>query len=168
MSTSHSLETCRATPKGIWVDSNWSWDDGKNSSVDIGSTFLEMRLPCQPGTTWKAGRATYVDGFSIAPVCEASGYEDVQVPAGTFKNCLKVVSTCPNGVDGYVLQEEQRLEIVSGSVEVTSYYYPKVGIVKEISVTSLRVRPEGQEDAAVLRMDTATTLSLQQYKLGSR
>ncbi len=167
-SSTFGLETCRATPGGIWVDSNMAWDDGEDSSVDVGTCYLEMRLPCAPGTGWRAGRVSYKEGFSIRPYSEAVGYEDVSVPAGTFKGCLKVVSTSPDGVEGYLLQGENRLEIVSGNIEVTSYYYPKVGMVKEVSVSSLRVRPEGEDDVAVLKMETATTLALSEYKLGSR
>jgi hypothetical protein len=167
-SSSYSLETCRATKGGIWVDSSWAWENGEDASVDVGEKFLEMRIPCAPGTSWHGGRVTYKDGFTARPFCEAASYEDVQVPAGTFKNCLKVTSSTPDGLDGTILQGNQRLEIVSGKLDVTTWFYPRVGIVKEVSVTSLRLRPEGEEQAAILKMDSGTTLTLQEYKLGGK
>jgi hypothetical protein len=165
-SASQSLETCRSTQRGLWVDANWARDDKEDSSVDVGRTFLEMRLPCEPGTKWRGGCLAYKDGFTVRPESLAGGYEDVDVPAGTFKNCLKVTSSCPDGVDGYVLQDNQRLEVVSGDMHVTSWYYPRIGVVKEISTTTLRVRPEGQDEAAILKMETGSTTALAEYKLG--
>lgn len=164
---SYSLETCRTTPFGLWVDSNWTWD-GDDSSVDVGQTFLEMKVPCDIGASWVCGRLNYKDGFSIKPKSDVVSREDVDVPAGSFKSCLKVVSTTPDGAEGVLLQDNQRLEIVSGSMQITSWYYPHIGLVKEITATTMRVRPEGGEDNAILRIDTATTTTLQEYKLGKR
>lgn len=167
-SNSQTLEICRATQKGLYIDANIGLDDGKDDDVDVSPTVLDIRLPCAVGTSWAAGQMTYKDGFTIRPMCEAVGYETVQVAAGTFENCVKVVSKCPSGIEGYLQQEDQRLEIVSGDLLATVWYYPKIGIVKEVLNSTLRVRPEGQDQMAVLRMDTATMMELTEYKLGKR
>jgi len=166
--TSYTMEVCRAVPNGLYVDASIGIENGEDDSVDIGRTLLEIRLPCMPGTSWRVGRMTYKDGFTLRPQSEAVGYETVQVPAGTFENCLKVNSTCPRGIEGYMEQNGERLEIISGDLEMTSWYYPLIGLVKETSRSSIRMRPEGQEEAAILRMDTTTATELTEYRLGRR
>ncbi|MBI2842292.1 MAG: hypothetical protein HYX78_02720 [Armatimonadetes bacterium] len=165
-STSHSLEVCRATKRGLYLDKNISIEDGEDDSVDVGATLLEIRLPCAPGTSWGIGRLGFQDGFSLRPQATATAYETVKVPAGTFENCLKVIATCPSGIEGYLQQGDQRLEIVSGDLHAATWYYPRVGIVKEVVRSSLRLRPEGQVQMIPLRMDTMTTTELTTYKLG--
>ena len=166
--TSYSMEVCRASANGIYIDANVGMENGEESGVDVGKGVLQIRLPCEPGTSWRVGRLSYKDGFTLRPASEAAAYETVEVPAGTFEKCLKVNSTCPSGIEGYLDQEGQRLEILSGELQATSWYGPRVGLVKEILHTSLRLRPEGQEDAAILRVDTTTTTELSHYRLGQR
>ena len=167
-SSSYILEVCRAVPFGLFVDANISVEDGEDSSIDVGKSLLEVKFPCEPGATWRVGRLGFKEGFSLRPVSKAESIETVSVPAGTFANCVKVVSTCPAGIEGYLMQEGQKLEIVSGEASFTSWYAPLIGVVKEFSNTSLRLRPEGQDQAAVLKMDTTTQTELTEYKLGQR
>lgn len=166
--TSYSLEVCRTSPTGLYTDANISTENGEDSSVDVGRWVLNVRLPCEPGTSWRVGRLSYKDGFTMRPESQAVAYETVEVPAGTFEKCLKVASTCPNGIEGHLEQEGQTFEIVSGELAVTSWYAPKVGLTKEVVSTTLRLRPEGQDQAAILRIDTASTTELTDYKLAQR
>lgn len=164
--TTYTLETCRMNPKGIFIESSLGFENGEENSVDVGQRVLQMRLPCAIGTSWRVGRLSYKDGFNFRPESQATDYETVEVPGGTFENCVKVVSTCPQGIEGYLDQEGQRLQILSSQLEISSWYYPRIGIVKETTRSMMRLQPEGQEHAAILRMDTTTNMELTEYKLG--
>jgi hypothetical protein len=163
-----TLEIGRLIPQGLYVDANISFENGKDDSVEIGTTLLELKLPCEPGMTWRAGRLTYKDGFTLRPEARVEGVETVQTPAGTFGDCLKIAGVCPNGVEGYFNQENQRLEILSSEARFTTWYYPQIGIVKEEMNSTMRVRPEGQERAAILRIITHQVTELTEYELAKR
>jgi hypothetical protein len=167
-STSYTMEVCRATPKGLYVDANFQVEGHEDDSVDVGNTVMEMKLPCAPGTSWRVGRMSFKDGYVLKPLSRAVAYEPMDVPAGKFANCLKVESTCPNGIEGFVEQDGERLEILSSESTFTTWYSTAVGIVKEVSYSMLRLRPEGEEDAAVLNMTTTTTTELTEYQPGQK
>lgn len=165
---SYTLESCRVNPNGVYVDANVNFENGEEDSVDLGKRVLQIRLPCAIGTSWRVGRLEYKDGFILRPQSQAVAFETVEVPAGAFENCLKVVSVCPRGIEGYIDQDGQKLSIISSDMEVTTWYYPRVGIVKETTHSVMGLQPEGREQAAVLKMDTTTNMELMEYKLGKK
>jgi len=162
--TSYSLDFCRAVPEGLFSDANLQIENGEDRSVDFGSAIMELKFPCAPGAIWQVGRLAFKDGFVMRPVSRVEGFETVETPAGRFENCLKVVSMCPNGVEGSVEQEGHTLEILRSRSEYVTWYYPVIGIVKEVSRTEMSLRPSDLPGAATLNMVTISTTELVEHK----
>lgn len=166
--SSYSLDFCRAVPEGLFSDVNFQIENGEDRSVDVGNALMELKFPCAPGTVWQVGSLKFKDGFVMRPVSRAEGFEAVETPAGRFENCLKVVSECPNGVEGSVEQGGNSLEILRSRCEYITWYYPLIGIVKEVSRTEMSLRPRDLPGAAVLNMVTNSTTVLTEHKEAPR
>jgi len=87
-----------------------------------------LKFPVTPGSSWTMTTRVGSDLLKVGITTESVS-EAVTVPAGTFKDCLKIKQTCENG----------------GGVAIMGYewYAPKVGIVKSM-VTIKKKSKEGK------------------------
>ncbi len=97
------------------------------SPTIIGPKEYEIKFPVAEGTTWdittKIGNADLNVSLTIESVTDV-----VTVPAGTFKNCVKV--------------KQQGEDKANASVTAYEWYAPKVGVVKSL-VTLKRKAKDG-------------------------
>ncbi len=135
-------------PDGIFLLANIR--DYLSSGPRPESTHFEpplqvIKLPVVFGKGWKVGPMKF-QGVTVNPEAIVEGNEDVTVPAGTFKNCLKVktftndVRGTFQGIGGVVMQ------VAGGKLLTTSWYAPGVGLVKQEALTQFLLaapnRPE--------------------------
>ncbi|MBI4621129.1 MAG: hypothetical protein HY739_13365 [Desulfobacterales bacterium] len=94
------------------------------------SPFYIIKYPIKAGTTWERMTKTSLSNVPVTLKYTIEGIdENVTVPAGTFKGCVKV-----NGVG----DTKTNFNIFGGTIIITitvehfSWYAPKVGLVKSI------------------------------------
>jgi hypothetical protein len=89
-----------------------------------------LKVPFDSGSGWRVGTMK-MQGVSASPDAKVLGREDVSVPAGSFKNCLKVKSS--SSEVGGTLQGMggMSLNVVGGEFSTTAWYAPGVGLVKQ-------------------------------------
>ena len=91
----------------------------------------------KPGKKWKVG--TIRDGGLTLPTqVSVAGKETVTVPAGTFKDCLKLHVIC-NKVAGSMGEGDDKVIIKSGKSLNTVWIYPGVGTVKEDTILQAKM-----------------------------
>lgn len=88
-----------------------------------------LKLPADSGSSWKVGTMT-MQGLSVKPEARIQGREEVSVPAGSFKNCLKIKSGSSD-LGGTIDMGGTPLTVTGGEFTATSWYAPGVGMVKE-------------------------------------
>jgi hypothetical protein len=88
-----------------------------------------MKLPVRPGQNWDVGTMRS-EGLSLPTSASVSGPEPVTVPAGTYKECMKVTYQHAS-VSGRSDLPAGRLEVERGSGTDTVWLAPGVGTVKE-------------------------------------
>lgn len=88
-----------------------------------------LKKTLKEGEVWEVGTLRQ-EKLSMPMRAKVAAFEDVTVPAGTFKQCLKLVQevTEPTGqVEGGGFL----LDVKKGNVTSTAWYAPGVGLVKE-------------------------------------
>ena len=99
----------------------------------------------EAGKSWDVG--TMRDGESINPMtAKAAGRETVTVPAGTFKNCLKVVYSGDN-IAGTMDMWGKTFTLTSGKSRGVYWIADGVGVVKELEISTSTAEtpsPEGK------------------------
>lgn len=88
-----------------------------------------LKKTLKEGDTWEVGTLRQ-EKLSMPMRVKVAAFEDVTVPAGTFKQCLKLVQevTEPSGQvegGGFVL------DVKKGNLTSTAWHAPGVGLVKE-------------------------------------
>jgi hypothetical protein len=121
---------------------------------------LVKKATLKEGDSWEVG--TVKQGkLSLPTRVKVAAPEDVTVPAGAFKQCLKLVTevTEPKGqIEGTGIV----LNVKKGKYTTTSWYAPNVGLVKEESASSMTLEVMGMV-AEVQR--TATRVLQPGYKV---
>ena len=82
-----------------------------------------LPIPLEVGAAWEITQDTKIQDFKIQMTINASvlAKEDVTVPAGTFRNCLKI------------RQEYSIKAILNISLEMYMWLAPNIGLVKEVN-----------------------------------
>ena len=82
-----------------------------------------LPIPLEVGATWEITQDTKIQDFKVQMKINASvlAKEDVTVPAGTFRNCLKI------------RQEYSIKAILNISLEMYMWLAPNIGLVKEVN-----------------------------------
>ncbi len=125
-------------PQGVFLLANFNLpaDTGrqKPDSTRYEPSLQVLKLPADSGASWKVGTMK-IQGILVELNAQVAGREDVEVPAGSYKNCLKVKSSSSS--IGGSLQGASRLSmnVTGGDFVSTSWYAPGVGLVKQ-EVTS--------------------------------
>lgn len=116
-----------------------------------------------PGEKWEIGTVTEGD-LHMPMQAQVVGRETVTVPAGTFRDCLKIHVTCSR-ITGTMGSGEDEAAITEGKSVDTVWVYPGVGVVKEVDIFQAKMRMSGGESGVPLIM-TGTqrqTKQLQAY-----
>ncbi|HXF48892.1 MAG TPA: hypothetical protein VNL73_05645 [Verrucomicrobiae bacterium] len=131
---SHLIENYyQARPQGIFLLANFNLpsDSGqKPDSTRYEPTLQVLKLPADSGAKWIIGTMK-MQGILVGLTGQVLGREDVETPAGSFKNCLKTKSSSTS-VSG-TLQGASRLSmsVTGGEFSSISWYAPGVGLVKQ-------------------------------------
>jgi hypothetical protein len=122
----------RRGSQGIYLVANKSASTGARGGVveQYDTPLFLMKLPVQPGQHWSVGTMRS-EGLSLPTSATVSGPETVTVPAGIYKECMKVIYQ-HTSVSGSSDLPAGRLEIERGSGTDTVWLAPGVGTVKEI------------------------------------
>ena len=96
------------------------------------------------GRSWEVGTVRDGDTSSVI-TARGAGKETVTVPAGTFKDCLKVVYSSED-ISGTMEMWDQTFKMTSGRMRGIYWIADGVGVVKELEVsisTAEAVGPQG-------------------------
>ncbi|MCI0331228.1 MAG: hypothetical protein L0196_09865 [candidate division Zixibacteria bacterium] len=121
-------------PQGVFLLANFNLpaDTGrqKPDSTRYEPSLQILKLPADSSASWKVGTMR-MQGILVDLSAQVAGVEDVEVPAGSYKNCLKVKGRSAS-ISGS-LQGAQKLSmnVTGGEFASTSWYAPGVGLVKQ-------------------------------------
>jgi hypothetical protein len=123
----------QSRPQGVFLLANFNLpsDTGhKPDSTRYEPTLQVLKLPADSGAKWIIGTMK-MQGILVGLTRQVLGREDVETPAGSFKNCLKTKSSSTS-VSG-TLQGASRLSmnVTGGEFSSISWYAPGVGLVKQ-------------------------------------
>lgn len=100
-----------------------------------------------PGKEWTVGNMR--DESTTAPMtAKAVGKETVTVPAGTFKDCLKVIYTS-DAMTGTVDLWDKQFTVTSGRSRGVYWVAEGVGVVKELEVSTSTAETAGPDGSPV-------------------
>jgi hypothetical protein len=143
----------RVTPVGVYILGTIrvpSDLEERPESTLYEPPLLVLRLPADSGTGWRVGTLK-LRGASITTDAKIAGKEDVTVPGGTFKNCLKVKQTSVD-MGGKMSGGGAGMEfaVTGGELSTTVWYAPGVGVVKEQVYTRLALSAPNMPPGASL------------------
>ncbi len=109
------------------------------------------------GNSWEVGTVRDTTTSSVI-AARGVGIESITVPAGTFKDCLKVVYSSEN-VSGNVDMWGKTFDIVSGRMRGVYWIANGVGVVKELEVSVSTAQTEGPDGSPVSIEAASCTIS---------
>ena len=139
-STIVSESLVMTSPKGFFSTAERSSDmDGNLRSKwqRYNPPLLAFNGDLTPGKAWEIGTAKE-EGAVMPMKAQVLGIETVTVPAGTFKDCIKVCAYTGTITGGFEL-EGKRAEIRNGREIHTVWIYPGVGVVKEMLLSQIQM-----------------------------
>jgi len=111
----------------------------------------------EAGKSWDVG--TMRDGETRNPIsARGAGRETVTVPAGTFRNCLKVVYS-GDQISGVVEMWDKQFTITSGRSRGIYWIAEGVGVVKELEVSTSTSETPGPDGKQVVVEAASCTVS---------
>ena len=124
----------QARPQGVFLLANFNLpaDTGrqKPDSTRYEPSLQILKVPADSNTSWKIGTMK-MQGILVDLSAQVAGIEDVEVPAGSYKNCLKVKSRSSNISGSLQGSLKLTLNVTGGAFSSTSWYAPGVGLVKQ-------------------------------------
>ncbi len=105
--------------------------------------LLVLKKTLKEGDVWEAGTMR-LGKLEMPAQIKVSATEDVTVPAGTFKKCLKIVTEVTQ-ISGSINGPDVVLEVRNGTMTKTSWYAPGVGLVKEESTWTMSLDAGGTQ-----------------------
>lgn len=125
----------------------------KPDKQDYSPPLLYYVHDAAPGKEWNVG--TIRDEETSSPVtAKAVGRETVTVPAGTFKDCLKVVYSS-DAMSGTVDIWQKQFNITSGRSRGIYWVADGVGVVKELEIATSTAETTGPDGKSPLTIDSA-------------
>ena len=124
-------------PQGIFLLANFNLpaDTGhKPDSTRYEPTLQVLKLPADSGAKWIVGTMK-MQGILVGLTGQVLGREDMETPAGSFKNCLKTKSRSTSVSGGIQAASGLAMNVTGGEFSSISWYAPGVGLVKQ-DVTS--------------------------------
>lgn len=126
-------------PQGVFLLANFTLPADtvhKPDSTRYNPPLQVLKLATDSSANWKMG-VMKMQGITVDLSAQIAGKEDVETPAGSFKNCLKVKSSSERvggaleGIPGLTMT------VNGGDFASTSWYAPGVGLVKQDVSTRL-------------------------------
>lgn len=119
--------------------------------------LLYYSIGAAAGQSWDVGEMR--DGETRAPTtARGAGRETVTVPAGTFKDCLKVVYTSDNST-GTIQMWDKTFNITSGRSRGIYWIAEGVGVVKELEIATSVAQADGPDGKPVTVEAASCTVS---------
>ncbi|MCE5197820.1 MAG: hypothetical protein ABFD54_09415 [Armatimonadota bacterium] len=155
-STQHESSNLKIsnTPQGLLIHSsdNESSDESQAEKESYDPPLLYFSKSASSGKSWDVGMMR--SGDIKSPVsAKVAGKETVTVPAGTFKDCLKVVYTTEE-ITGTIEMMGQKFNITSGRRRGIYWVADGIGVVKELEVVTSGAQAPGPSGKPVM-MDTS-------------
>jgi len=138
--------------KVIWTSQEATGDD-KPDKQTYDPPIFYYKHNCAPGQQWNVGVMRDTD-TRIPLIAKVVGKETITVPAGTFKDCLKVAYTSDD-ISGTVDMWEKQFTITSGKSRGIYWVADGVGVVKELEVSTSVAETKGP-DGTPVSVSTAT------------
>ena len=107
-----------------------------------------------PGLQWTVGIMRDED-TKVPMSAKAVGKETVTVPAGTFKDCLKVVYSSDN-MSGTVDLWDKQFTVTSGRSRGVYWVAEGVGVVKELQIVTSTAETPGPDGKSPLTIESAS------------
>lgn len=121
-------------PQGVFLLANFNLpaDAGRQQpdSTRYEPSLQVLKLPADSGVSWNVGTMK-MQGISVALHAQVLGREDVETPAGGFKNCLKTKSNSTSISGALQGASGLAMNITGGEFSSVSWYAPGVGLVKQ-------------------------------------
>jgi len=132
-------------------------NEEKPESQDYDPALLYYSRLAEAGKTWDVG--TMRDGDTENPIsARGAGRETVTVPAGTFKDCLKVVYF-GDRISGTIDMWEKQFKITGGRSRGIYWVAEGVGVVKELEVSTSVSETAGPDGKPVIVEAASCTVS---------
>ncbi len=132
-------------PQGVFLLANFNLPADTLHSPDSAryEPSLELlKLPADSGAKWTVG-GMKMQGILVGLVAQVLGREDVETPAGRFKDCLKTKSNSTSIRGTLAGAARLSMNITGGDFSSTSWYAPGVGLVKqEVSTRFVLTSPK--------------------------
>lgn len=120
-------------PQGIFLLANFNLpaDTGhKPDSTRYEPTLQVLKLPADSGAKWVVGTMK-MQGILVGLTGQVLGRENMETPAGSFKNCLKTKSSSTSVSGGIQGASGLAMNVTGGEFSSISWYAPGVGLVKQ-------------------------------------
>lgn len=119
----------------------------RNDRQDYDPALVYFPKQTVVGKQWSVGNMR--EENTVIPMnAKIVGIETVTVPAGTFKDCLRVVYSC-DAIAGTVDVWQKQFTITSGKSRGVYWVAEGVGVVKEVEVSSSRAEAPGPDGTPV-------------------
>jgi len=134
---------------GQHVISSYQTSTGMDSPdrQDYDPSLLYFPKDTSVGKTWTVGNMRE-ENTLIPMTAKVVGKETVTVPAGTFKDCLRVVYSCDN-ISGTVDVWQKQFNITSGKSRGIYWIAEGVGVVKELEIATSTAEAPGPDGTPV-------------------
>ncbi len=134
----------------------------KSDKQSYDPPLLYFAKDAAPGKSWDVGTIRGQD--SAEPLSAKSvGRETVTVPAGTFKDCLKVIYIC-DSASGNIDMMGQTFTVTAGRTRGVYWIADGIGVVKELEVSTSTAQSPGPGGGFVTM--EASTCSITELKPG--
>jgi hypothetical protein len=131
-----------------------SADDDEPDQQEYSPALLYYLRDAAPGKQWTVGDMKQED--TVTPMsAKAVGKETVTVPAGTFKDCLKVVYYSDT-VTGEVDIWGKPFTMASGKTRGIYWIADGVGVVKELEIAVSTAQAPGPDGKTMLSIESAS------------
>lgn len=131
-----------------------STNSDKPDKQDYDPPLLYYSRDAAPGRQWTVGTMRDED-TKVPMTAKAVGKETVTVPAGTFKDCLKVVYSA-DAMSGTVDLWNKQFTVTSGRSRGVYWVAEGVGVVKELQIVTSTAETPGPDGKSPLTIESAS------------
>lgn len=120
-------------PQGVFLLANFNLPADtihRPDSIRYEPSLQVLKLPADSGDKWAVG-AMKMQGVLVGLSAQVAGREDVETPAGSFKDCLKTKSSSTSISGSLSGSARLSMNVTGGDFTATSWYAPGVGLVKQ-------------------------------------
>lgn len=144
------------TASGQQMTSSYRTSSGsdKADKQDYDPALLYFARDAAPGKEWTVGTMRDED-TKVPMAAKAVGKETVTVPAGTFKDCLKVVYS-GDTMSGNVEIWGKPFTVTSGRTRGIYWVADGVGVVKELQIATSTAETPGPDGKSPLTIESAS------------